>query len=275
MPFSRAARQMTTSGFTLVEMLVVAPIAMLVIAVFIGVMVTMVGSTLISQEQTRIAHDSEQALAQIEQDIRLSNGFSDTPTVATPQGINDGSAAWKTVAGSSGTLVLGQLATVTNPKNTPIKNSLFYINGMPNACTSNDRTFNAIYITYVVYYVKNNSLWRRTILPNVFTNTGADKGQPNPNPTTGNICDDTNDGKGPWQKNSCSNGSGGNCKVKDDRVADNVTSLGLTFYPYASSTTPSTAYVTASTVNVSLVMQSSIAGETLNYTGTVRARHLN
>lgn len=265
----------TTSGFTLIEMLVIAPIAILVIATFVGIMISMVGSTLISQEKTRIAHSSEQALAQVEQDIRVATQFTTTGEVIFTQGSNDDSTAWTTNPGAGGPLVLSQYATTANPINTTATNSLLYINNYANPCSSSNRTYNTAYQIYVVYFVRDGSLWRRTILPNVTSSTGSSLGQPITTVSSGNLCDSTNSGTPLWQKNSCTVGSGWICRVKDDRLADNVNSINLTFYANPGDTTSTTAYATARAVLVGLKLQNSVAGQTFDYTGTVRSYRLN
>ena len=262
-----------TSGFTLVEMLVVAPIAILIITGFIAVMINMVGSVLVSQEQSRIAYDTEQALSQMEVDIHTSPAFlSTTGLVNSPQGSNDSTGAWSSTA--NGPLVLSTYATTVNPINANGSilgdNSLFYTN-QPYGCDDSNHIYNPTYKVYTIYFIKNNNLYRRVIFPNV-----ASTGKP---PTVayqgGDICDEDSDGLGPWQQNSCTNGTGGYCATKDDLVAPNITAMQLTYYPDAGSATPTSDQTSATTVNISLTGSSSASGQSFSYTGVLRTSRAN
>lgn len=60
-----------TSGFTLVELLVIAPLVILLIGALVGVIVHLSGSALRSQARVQLQLDVLSALDQIEQDVKL------------------------------------------------------------------------------------------------------------------------------------------------------------------------------------------------------------
>lgn len=71
----------TTRGFTLIEVLVVAPIALLAVAALVVTIVTMTGSAIRTQVQTQVQYDVLAALARVEEDIESAaaiNGSSTT-----------------------------------------------------------------------------------------------------------------------------------------------------------------------------------------------------
>ena len=91
-----------TSGFTIVEMLVVAPMIVIIIGVLIAAMVSLTSSVVVSNAEGSATYDVQSALDQIEQDVRLSTSFGvidDMTLVPTTTPI----------------LILGQYATDRNP----------------------------------------------------------------------------------------------------------------------------------------------------------------
>lgn len=261
-------RLKTSAAFTLVEMLIIAPIMILIITGFIAVMINMTGSVLVSQESTAATYNTNTALDQIEKDIQNALQFpTSTAAVASPEGPNDSAGIWS--SGASGPLVLSTLATtLSQTYNGSTPNSLVYLNNQPNACSSGNAAYNTPYQIYIVYFIKNNQLWRRTILPDVM-NGSTNLGQPISTGNGQNVCGQ------PWQRNSCSTGNGGNCVVKDDLLLNNAQSMTLTFYKNAGDTTPAVNQVNAAAAGVSLTTQTSAAGETYTYTGTIRAKRAN
>lgn len=234
-------------GFTLVELLVIAPIAILVIAGLVAAMINLVGDALINQQRNSSTYEAQDGLNQMEQDVRLSSVIlSTTGVVATPQGSDSGTAAFSangTVNGDnsitlSGTtaLILKSYATNANPVS-PTR-SLIYTNS-PVACSGNYTT-NAPLSYMIVYFISGGSLWRRTILP-----------------TSGTLCN------GPaWQKNSCASG----CVTNDRLVVSNISSVKVTYYieknsPYSSTTdTALVATDNPTSVSIKIATSKMVAG---------------
>lgn len=197
-------------GFTLVELLVIAPVAILVIAGLVGTMVSMIGDVLINQQRNVEIYETQDGLNQIEQDVRLSSAIlSTTGTVASPQGSDSATAAFTSNGtvnadqsislSSTNALILSAYATTTNPLLS--SRSLVYANS-PTVC-SGAYTTNPPVSYRIVYFISGGSLWRRTILPTGLT-----------------LCN------GPaWQQNSCASG----CITNDRLVVSNVSSVNVTY----------------------------------------------
>lgn len=217
----------TSAGFTLVELLVVAPIAILVISGLAALMINLVGDALITQQRNSAAYQTQDGLDQIEQDIRLSAGvLSTTGTLTAPQGSSQSTTAFVADASTldaNTALILSAYATTSNPLLST--RTLVFTNQPSGACpapyTSNDP------LNYnIVYFVSDGTLWRRTIVPSATLCGGAV----------------------PWQKNSCLPGSSGTvCITQDRRVVDDVSSVVVTYYFEV--TTPSYSFTTAGSLS--------------------------
>lgn len=261
-------------GFTLIEMLVIAPIVILVIGAFISMMVAMTGEVIATRAQNVMAYDTQNALNQIEQDVKQSSTFLATNdfTLQSPQDKNatGTTISFKNVtSGYPPMLILKSFTTDKNPDD-PAR-SLVYTNQPTASCDSAVIASNQLFYQEVVYFVMNNTLWRRTLIQQ-----GA---------STPTLC------ATPWQLPSCSPGvtRGSYCKVDDQQLIQNVDSLTVQYFPNPSSTTADTAASdsTASdsargtalsddtTVNLVLATKQTAAGRTITYSGTLKATKLN
>jgi type II secretory pathway pseudopilin PulG len=238
----------TRKGFTLIEVLVVAPIVILVVGTFIAAMTYLTGDALQESARVRMMNDTHAALERIENDVRLSGAFLSVNNMAltSPQGFNDATQNFTNVGlPTGGALVLNTFVTDRNPL-TAGKNMVFLANA-PNACGSGTFYQNQIMTMNTVYFVKNNTLWKRTLATNGY---------------------DTKDCAGitPWQRPSCSPGVSGTLCLSQDEAILSVSDQGslsmLTdYYTTASSTTE----VAGATTGTDSARQSS-----LNSTNTVR-----
>lgn len=251
-------------GFTLIEMLVIAPIAIIMIAGFIGLMIRMTGDVITSQQRTVQIYNTQNALDGIEQDINHAGLFASSipsGSLTTPQGSGNNSAAWNASPGSS-VLILQEYATTENPLSNSITISPVYT-ATPNNCYNYpDYTYNKPYYIYVVYFLRKpagattDSLWRRTILPPI---------SPAPCST-------------PYQRNSCFPGAamnGAPCKTADEEVLDDVSAVSFDYYLQASDTTTTSDMQTANTIGTTLTTTGNIAGNPYSYTSDLRATRLN
>lgn len=73
----RRTGQNRQTGFTLVEVLVVAPMAIIIIGVLVAVVVNLTGSAMRSTAKAQLQNEIVGALDQIEQDVRLSMKIGD------------------------------------------------------------------------------------------------------------------------------------------------------------------------------------------------------
>lgn len=256
----RLSRLRRQSGFTLVEMLVVAPIVLIVIGILVTAMVSMVGDALASNARTVIAYNTRDALNRIEEDARISINFmSSFSLLSAPQG-EDGATAPFTSA--SGDLIMTQQATTSNPYST--SRSLVYYANQPNACTG-DKSGNRALLNRVIYFTKtgsdgNKELWRRVIVRDNNQNGTVD---------ANTTCD------APWQRNSCAKADvgSGQCKAVDELLLEHITNFTPTYYTASGTTT--TAPTLATSIGISLSTSEKVAGKQITQTGKVQVARTN
>jgi hypothetical protein len=262
----------TSKGFTLVEVLVIAPIVILAIGTFIGLMVSLVGNVIVTRNSTSQTFDITSALDQMEQDVRLSTEFPvTTGTLPSPQGRNNnftGTSAFT----SSDSLVLTTAAT-DRPPSDANRRILYYAN-QPNPCTDTNLTnspnvvYNRIFTVTNIYFIKDSALWKRTYVPTYNTSISS--------PDQNTLC--TSSVYSPWPRNTCSPGyTASRCQTQDTKLVDNITSSSVKYFATSGSTTdggPGSAQ-TATTIEVSLTGQTKATGETVSTTMSRRMSKLN
>src|SRR6266542_5568953 len=188
MRFLSTIKSRVDAGFTLVEILIIAPVVIIVISGFIALIITMVGDVLAIRDRNNMAFEIRNTLDRIEQDTRLSTQFLTTSnTLISPQG-SDSNFTGTAAFNNSNSLLLGTLTTDKNPTDTT-RQLVFYAK-QPNDCGA-QQSYNRPFIDKTMYFIKNGSLWRRSYLFNWNQNA-------TPNDET--LC------SAPWQQNSCSPG---------------------------------------------------------------------
>lgn len=255
---SATNRQWRNQGFTLIEMLIIAPVVILSIGAFIALMVSLVGTVLISRDRGALTYDIQNSLDQIEQDVRISAKFQTTTgTLSAPQGSDDNTAAFT----SSSALVLTTLTTDKSPLDG--QRQLVYYANQPNPCGTKE-TYNKMLYTTVVYYIKGGSLWRRVIVPTYNTNA---------TPDANTVC------RTPWQRNSCTPGYTASppCQTSDSEIMKNVSSMSIKYLSTPGSTADlgSSNAALASTVEVTINGQKMTGGKSITTSGVMRATKLN
>ena len=210
------------SGFTLVEVMIVAPIAVLVVGVFIGFIVALTGDALQSTARSQLLEELGSAHEQIRRDARLATEFRATSFPATsPQRPNNssGTATFTTANTSQNInnaytlLILRTNATDKDPFDPTRTIVRKEVGG---ACSS----ANDPYQVDIVYYAKSNipddhdspsstwSLWRRVLPDRSSTPCGAP----------------------PWQRPSCAIGQDmttGTCQTEDQLVLKSLQPYAL------------------------------------------------
>jgi hypothetical protein len=251
----------STSGFTLVEILVIAPIVLLAIGGFIALMVTMVGDVMVSRDNNTMLYDAQDALKRIEGDVRLSTEFlTTTGTLISPQGSNSNFTGTAAFTNAVNTLILNSLVTDQSPVNS--SREIIYYKDQPNACGAT-KIFNNILYSKVIYFIKDGSLWRRTTIAPFNTNATTD---------SQTVC------ATPWQQDSCSPGyTATRCKTNDVEVMQNVSSLNVEYYNSPSSTSNMGVgnAGAASTIKVTITAQKQTATKTITVSQSLRATRLN
>jgi type II secretory pathway pseudopilin PulG len=178
----------TKDGFTLVEMLVVAPIVILAIGAFLTTIISMTGEVIASRASNALSYNVQDALNRIEQDVKLSSEFLAQNNILfqgsnTNQGYNDDTTNFTNVAGASGTsIIINIAATTKDPFST--SSSYVFLKNTPNPCATAQS--NTIFTYNVVYFIKDSTLWRRTLMSENYADTAN------------TVCST------PWQRPSCS-----------------------------------------------------------------------
>jgi len=279
-------------GFTLVEMLVVAPIVILAIGAFLTVIISMTGEVIASRTSNALSYNVQDGLNRIEQDVKQSTGFLAATNIAAlygstnsplnttdAQGYNNDTTDFTNVTtGTTGPmLILNMIATTDNPLTSG--SSYVYLRDKPNACTSPQG--NAPLTYNVVYFVRgtgaDSTLYRRVIMPRNYATVST------------NVC------LVPWQQPSCSTEvtvtPATHCKTNDVTIVRGVSPKDFTLQYYAGENTNSVnsvasntstsvtdrnvALQSATTVGVSITAKQMGGGREVSRTATLRASRLD
>jgi prepilin-type N-terminal cleavage/methylation domain-containing protein len=273
-------------GFTLIEMLVVAPIVILAIGAFLTVIISMTGEVISSRASNALVYNIQDALNRVEQDTKLSTGFlaqTDTDpagaggnALEAGQGINNTTAPFLSVSGGTSSLILNMIATNDNPLS-PNSSFVFLIN-QPDPCASPQANQPLSY--NVVYFVQDSTLWRRVVMPQNYADT------------TNFSC------ATPWQRPSCNpafiaNPGNAFCATEDIRLVDGVTDFITQYLNGASGETVVTAAMlegandaaaiaarniamqTATTLSVSIASTQTAAGREVSQASSLRVSRLD
>ena len=249
----------------------IAPIVILLIGTFVASIIYLTGEVLAARAQNTMVYEVQDALNTIQEDVRLSGSFlaRNNVTLTTPQGYNNGTQVFEstpssTPAATGQKLILNSLGTTKNPED-PTR-ELIYLANEPNSCSSAQLQQNQIYTVNIVYFVKDSALWRRTVVPTGYTNSGV-------------LCGT------PWQLPSCATTTNAYCKTRDMKLLSGVTAsdFQIEYFtnPRASSaiaaatstnqTTRQEALNDATTVRITLKGASTVAGRNIEQTSTIRA----
>lgn len=257
------------SAFTLVEMVVVAPIVILSIVAFVYTIVTLTGSVIGTNAKNLIANKVQSALFTIQQDLSTPGAVVlsvNNVSLMAGQGYNDDTTNFSNVSASTGNALIIQLnATDKNPLSGSSK--LVYLANSPNACNATNVGVNTIMTYNVVYFVKNNQLWRRVLMPSTYSSSGCST---------------------PWQQPSCSPGvSASFCKVLDTLIATGVSNFNIDYFTTSDSIIPNTVAVdqaqsdaarqaainSAVAIKPNVDISQTIAGRTVAVSRNIRATY--
>jgi len=248
-------------GFTLVEVLFIAPIVILAISGFVALMITMIGDSLATRDDNNLTFETQDALERIEDDTRLTTQFlTTTNTLPSPQGSDANFTGTAAFTNTSNTLLMGGLTTTKNPVDTS-RQLVFYAN-QPNDCGSL-QNYNRPFQQKIIYFINNGSLWRRAVVPNYNTTTPV-------NDST--VC------AAPWQQNTCSPGyTASRCQRNDTEVMKNISSFSVKYLSSPSSDVDlgTSQALSANAIEVSITGQKTVKGRTVTSSGTIRGTKLN
>jgi type II secretory pathway pseudopilin PulG len=266
-------------GFTIVEMLIIAPIVLLTIGAFVTVIVNMTGDVLATRSSNVLAYSIQDALNRIEDDIKLSTTFLEANNVSltgSHQGFDNNVANFANVDNGTTTngnmLILNTLATTGNPLSST--SGLVYLANQPNACASAQVNQNTPMTMNIVYFVKTvggtSSLWRRSIMPSNYATAGCVV---------------------PWQQPSCAPGiTDSFCKTQDVRLVDGInpsdfvvqyfntadaTAANVAAVDPTSATNRHVALQSTQTASATINTSKTVAGRQISQAGTMRATRLD
>lgn len=276
-------------GFTLVEMLVIAPIVILTIGSFIALIVSLTGEVLSSRGSNTLAYTVQDALNRIESDVKLSTSFLATNNIPftlgvagdtdNPQGAGgpDSTTPFVNVAaGQNPVLIINGLVTTADPMAIATSRTVYLAN-QPNGCGDViEYSKNRPMIMNIIYFTDaDGTLWRRTVLPDNYTNNAIRCG-----PTT------------TWQQPSCALGASSPfCRTNDVKLVEGVSidNLTINYFTSAASPTPiaaatdpqgteasrGTALQSATTAAISLTSKKTIAGRDISRTASLKVTRLD
>jgi type II secretory pathway pseudopilin PulG len=265
------------NGFSLVEMLVVAPIVILMIGIFITTIISMTGDALSNRASNVAVYEIQDALSKIDQDIKISGGVLATNNIvlSSPQGYDDKIQNFDNASTANGSmLVLNMYATTNNPYNSD--RNIMYLSNRPNACNSANLNQNQAMTYNVVYFTKDESLWRRTLMPMGYDSMGCANGSVS----------------SPWQQPSCKPTiTGGLCATQDEKLINNIkaSDFVVNYYPSIESTTdnivasdPSASDIDRQnalkingTVGINVTTSGTVAGRDIGQSGSIRSTSTN
>ncbi len=258
-------------GFTVVEVLVAAPLVVLIIGAFIGLIINITGDVLATRAASVLAYNIQDTLDRIERDVKLSGAYLATNNVnlTSPQGFDNGTGSFQNAGSNGPMLILNAYSTTDNPISTDT--GFVYLNGQPNACNSGKIVENPILMFNIVYFVRDNSLWRRVLMPENYNTIGCST---------------------PWQQPSCAPGiTGAYCVTQDMKLVDGITANGfnITYFTDPSETQQNTiasdsgastadrslALQAATTARITIDAEKTVAGRTFGQSGATRAISTN
>ena len=274
-PYGEPKSKIHPKGFTLVEMLIVAPIVILVIGVFVSAIVNMTGEVLSSRGANALTYSVQNALNTIDADVKTSGGYlaKNNIPLSNGQGYDNGTLEFHNANDTSigAMLILNSYATTAGPLSSTRSN--IYITGQPNTCISTLVSQNTKLIMNIVYFVKNDSLWRRVIMPSTYESAGC------------NV---------PWQKPTCVPGYDSAiytfCKANDTKLVEGISASGFDVDYYAAGSTSAnttandsnqtdaarqTTMRTTNTVSVTINATKTIAGRDIIQSGTIKSVSAN
>lgn len=235
------------SGFTLVEVLVVAPLVILIIGVLIAAIVTLTGSGLTARAENELAQLTQVTLSDIEHDLSLSGDILDkTGNLSSPQGVNNGTGGFNL----NDNVLISQTPALTQDTLSDDRKLIFYKDS-PHGCSSQDVTDNEVVYVTNIYFVQDNTLWRRTLLPS----------------NVSNACST------PWQKNTCQPGQTASiCGSKDSRLLDlgEGGQASFSYYTIDGTQASTSAPENIRTIEISLTATRSVAGKPISYDSSLK-----
>lgn len=204
------------AGFTLIEMVIIIPIAVFVVLGMVTAVISLTNQASLTNAITRRSNDIRYALDILEQDISLSNAFlvENSFDLDSSQRLNN--QGFKVVNDhGQKQLILQSLVTTDNPLTTDSMKKLVHVKfGGSTDCALNPPMY-----SNTVYFIDNNTLYRRVLFPTDYADLHCEPAI--------------------WQQPTCRIVSGGFCKTEDMKLVENA-ELDIIFMTAAEPDTPLT-----------------------------------
>ena len=263
-------RHNKSSGFTLVEIAVVAPILILMIGVIIVSIITLTGQSVIESSKGQLINDVQDALDRIDADVQASGAYLSTNNITpvAPQGLNDDTQKFVSINPSGvDAIILNSYVTTDNPYVN--SRNLIYLPNSPFACSDSNLVQNQVMTMNTVYFVKDSTLWRRLIAPNNYATK---------------VCS----GITIWQQPTCAESKMSvnttACKVQDEKILSGVGPLDfiVNYYLSANDATPTdgaedtdpdarqVAIDKSSTMQITIKGKRQVAGQDVTQQASIR-----
>lgn len=248
-----------TGGFTLIELVMIIPPLMIFLALTISLLISMVTENSVSQAKASIAYDQHATLDNLTRDISGTIAFMQTKEAAFSDayGPNSTGASWSHIGTSytNRVIIAKTIATTASPY--ADNRSVVYINSY--GCNQNKLTSNPPLTTNTIYFVRNGTLYRRTL-----TNTSLA------------TC-----GSAMFQRQSCPpEASIANpCQAHDLTLLKGVTHFTVNYYDkdgaYLDVYTVPALMVDATTVDITIRTNQKISGEDIKYDTNIKISKLS
>lgn len=235
-------------GFTLVEVAVVAPVMILLAIAIVAILIALVGGTVRPNAESILIQQNQKSFENIESDINNSSGLlSALPANFTDNAASDYSSP------PSGTTVL-RIKTYDQIQNPNDSSGTKIIPAFKDASSCSSSTIldsSNIVPIVVIYFVKNNTFYRRTL-----TDT-----------TTPATC-----GTKLAKSTGCST-----CTSEDIALlkADSIDAFNVTYYTNITNDTTTTDPTVAKSAKITITSSLEAGGDTVEYTASLRAVRLN
>lgn len=240
-------------GFTLVEVAVIMPIAILVIGGLVGAIFAMTNNVLVTRADNNLVFNIQEALDKIETDVEISGGYLHTNnfTFVIGQGYDNTNTKFINDSATQGiSLILNSYTTDKNP--TISDRKLVYKEDTSDTCTASQD----ILMHNIVYFVdSDNNLLRRTIMPSDYKTA-----------TDGTDCTT------PWQRPSCGTIST-SCTAKDEKLLSGVDEFSVEYLDNANADVID--LTTATSIKVTIKANGKAGGKTFSESGTIRTSSPN
>lgn len=236
-------------GFTLVEIAVIAPMMILIALAIVAVLVTLVSSTVSPNAKGLLMQQQEKAFDSIENDINNSAGLLSS----LPPNFSDSeSDDYADPPVDADILIVRGYNQIQNPNDASGTKVIPAF--MDTATCSNTTNLNATNIAPIVtiFFVKDNVLYRRTLVEDVPSNTCGTK-----------LAKET----------GCSLSS---CTPDIELLrADTINTFDVTYYTTITGTTTTSDPTAAMSARVTITSTLFAGGDPIKYTAVIRAARLN